>query len=304
MKKKLLLIFFIVILLSTSVFASHRDEEESECGLTNIGQCIINAIIGAITGILNLILYPFVETTLSFLRTQPNVDAFYYLWRTIVSIISVLYVLIIGFSGLYLILKSDSVEGRIKAKSYLKNAIILIILIPSSFYLYDLLLKFTSGLSNIALSHVNESFFYIDYDSIGGAIEETIMYLIYLIAIIITLILLAIRYFFASIAIIFFPISILLYFFPFTQQYGKFMLNLILINLFIPFFASITLAGFSQLAHTGIFQNLQTLLATITFITIDLMLIFLALFSVFTGINQTISFAKGGYEWVTTFPKR
>ena len=130
------------------------------------------------------------------------------------------------------------------------------------------------------------------------------MYLIYLIAIIITLILLAIRYFFASIAIIFFPIGILLYFFPFTQNYGKLILNLILINLFIPFFASIMLAGFSQLAHTGIFQNLQTLLATITFITIDVMLLLLALFSVFTGINQTINFVKGGYEWVTTFPKR
>ena len=303
--KKLFFIFFIVILLSTQVFASHNDDEEStECSFSNIGQCIINAITGAITGILNLILYPFVEITLSFLRTQPNVSAFYYLWRTIVSIISVLYVVVISFSGLYLILRSDSVEGRIKAKTYLKNAIILIVLIPSSFYLYDLLLKFTSGLSNIALNHVNESFFYIDYDSIGGAIEETIMYLIYLIAIIITLILLAIRYFFASIAIIFFPIGILLYFFPFTQNYGKLILNLILINLFIPFFASIMLAGFSQLAHTGIFQNLQTLLATITFITIDVMLLLLALFSVFTGIYQTINFVKGGYEWVTTFPKR
>jgi len=296
MKKILILIIFV--LLINPVFASHNEKEE--CGLTNIGQCIINAITGAIMGLLNFTLSPFIKLSFDFLETAPATSVFYNLWKTVTLMISALYTLLIICSGLYMILRSDNIEGRIKAKQYLKNSIIILILVPASFYLYTGLTEFASILTRIGLNNIDKSFLLIDFSSVSGAVEEIILYVFYLFILIITTLFLGIRYFFASVGIVFFPIAILLYFIPFTQNYGKFLLNLILTTLFIPFFISIILAGFSKLSQVGMFQHFETLLATISFLTIDIMLVLIAFFSIFSVLNTL----KEGSGWVMTYLKK
>ena len=298
MKKILILIIFV--LLVNPVFASHNEKEKEECGLTNIGQCIINAITNAVTGLLNFTLSPFIKLSFDFLETAPATSVFYNLWKIVTLMISALYTLLIICSGLYMILRSDNIEGRIKAKKYLKNSSIILILVPVSFYLYEGLTEFASILTRIGLNNIDKSFLLIDFSSISGAVEEIILYVFYLFILIVTTLFLGIRYFFASVGIVFFPIAILLYFIPFTQNYGKFLLNLILTTLFVPFFISIILAGFSKLSHVGMFQHFETLLATISFLTIDIMLVLIAFFSVFSAFNTL----KEGSGWVMTYLKK
>ncbi|MBI5065992.1 hypothetical protein HZA97_07175 [Candidatus Woesearchaeota archaeon] len=296
---KFFFVLLIFLVLLTPVFAVNEEPTKEECSLMNIKQCIIDVV----AGIFNLPLLPFIQLSLSFLKVQPNIDVFYNLWHTIIIMLSALYVLVFSASGLYLILKSDDLEGRIKAKQFIKNSLIVLMIIPASFYLYQTLLAFSGGLTNLSLNLVDEKFLYIDFSNITKAIEEILMYVFYLGILIITSLFLSIRYFFASIGVVFFPLGIFLYFIPFTKNYGKLILNLTFINLFIPFLASIILAGFSQLSQQGLFVHFETLLATSAFLTIDLMILIIALFCILSGINQSINFFKGGYEWVTTYHK-
>ncbi len=111
-----------------------------KCKLSNLGECVAEAIFESVLNILNLASAPFLNLIKKFLTEPVNISVFVDIWSIIVYILSMFYGLLLVWIGLKFIVSGESPEEREKAKSNLKSVIIMMILIQGSYHVYDLIL--------------------------------------------------------------------------------------------------------------------------------------------------------------------
>jgi len=302
MKKSFLTLFVISLLvLPMSLADSSDSSQDSSCSFFSLLSCLgdIARIVSHTTG---LAAQPFISWVVDLMTTIPNTGVFESAWFTIIGIISIFYIFFLLYSGSVFILNSEDIVKRHSAKESIKNMIIALVLVSSSFYLYNLLIELNSSLTSYVFSNVSPAFFTVTSDSFGNALLQILMIIPYVLILIITCVLLLSRWVFVSLGVIFFPIGIFLYFVPFLKSYGKLIINLTVMLIFIPFICSIIILGCSLLVTAPIVEHFTIIFYIVAFLLVDLVFLLLIRFiinktgmgEVYSGIKTATMMAAGG----------
>lgn len=250
------------------------------CDITNLGSCLVQAFFDFISGTLNTVVQPLLSLVQNLLKSPVNLSLFSSLWAIIVYILSMFYALLIMYSGFQFIISSESPQKRENAKNWLKNIIIMIVLIQASFFIYELVVQIGSFLTTGTLGLVANNFFQITADSTQNASLDLIFFVLYVITLILTSIILIIRYGIVAIGVFLFPLGIFFYFIHPLKSYGIMLLNFLGIAAFINFLDAVFLVGFSMLLNISLFAGIRILVMISAFGLIDLTMFFLMFFSI------------------------
>jgi len=250
----------------------------ADCGITNLAECISESFFNFLLSILNAPVQPLLNAVYSLLTQPVNIDIFSSIWGIIVYILSLFYGILLMYVGFKFIISGHSVEKREKAKSDLANILIMIVLVQSSFYLYSLLNQIIASVTTVTLNMVQQSFFLLTIDNITNIGLEIVLLIPYLISILITLVLLTLRYLIVSAGVILFAIGIFCYFFEPLKHYGKLIINFLISTMAITFFYSIIFLASSMLLDIEVFQNYKILIMIGAFTFVNSTTLIIALF--------------------------
>ena len=270
--KKYFAFLFIFLLLIPLVRA--------DCGITNLADCITQSFFNFLLSILNAPIQPLLDIVHNLLTQPVNTDIFLEVWGVIVYILSMFYGILLMYVGLKFILSGYSPEEREKAKSMLANILIMIVLVQASYYLYSLVIQIASSVSTVTLNMIDSNFFLLTIDNITNVGLELAFLIPYLASIVVTLIILVLRYLIVSVGVILFPVGIFLYFIEPLQHYGKLIVNFLIATISLTFFYSIVFLASSKLIEIDTFQNIKILVMIGAFTFVNIATLFLALFIV------------------------
>lgn len=258
----------------------------ADCSLLNLGSCLTENFFDFLKDILNSPITPFLNTTLDLLSEPISVDLFFSVWVIIIYMLSMFYALLLLYTGFNFMISGYDAAKRENAKAWLRNIVIMIVLIQASYFIYQLAIDLSSAMTAAGLSLIDPDFFLIDADSVSDIGLAILFSFFYMVTLVISALLLTIRYAFVAIGVVLFPIAIFFYYFPPMRQYGSLILNFLGTAIFVIFFDAILLIGFSKLVDIGIFGDMQVLVLIAAFATINLLMISLMLFSIVkAGLN-------------------
>ncbi len=286
--KKIIILLAIALLIIPLVYAE-ENEEEPECKLSEIATCIINKFFEFITSIINLPLQTLLTLVNTLLTAQVSIESLIRFWGIIVYIISILFSLLLLYSGFNFLISGYDAVKRESAKRWVRNTIIMIFLINASYYIYSWFLELSSALTSGVLTLIPSNFFTLTLDSFSNLGLELAFTLPYLIILITTIINLALRYLFVMFGLILFPLGLFLYFFEPLKAYGKLIINTIAIFLFIPFLDSLILLMGSQLLTIDIFTDYKILVMITSFVLVLVLNLILILFVISKSSNVVMN---------------
>lgn len=250
MKKQI--IYLLILINIPLVFAE-------ECGLSNLATCIPEKFNEYFVNLLNAPIQPLLDFIKTLMETSPSIELFYPLWVIILYCISMFYGFLFLYSGLQFLVSGHDIVKREMAKEWLRNTVLMIIMIQASFYLYTLLLDLASVSTSAVLTLVDEEFFLLGIDNLVNIGLEFIFLLFYVITLIFTILFLLIRYLIVCFGVMFVPIGIFCYFIPPLKSIGKLILNIIFLLIFIIFIDAIIMLGCSMLVDIELFENFRIL---------------------------------------------
>ena len=246
-----------------------------ECGLTNLATCIPEKFNEYFINLFNAPIQPFLDFIRSLMEVPPNIDLFYTLWVIIIYCISMFYGFLFLYCGLQFLVSGHDVVRREIAKEWLKNTVLMIILVQASFYLYGLLLDIASVSTSAILSMINEEFFLLTIDNLASLGIIIVFLTFHVLTLLFTIIFLLIRYLIICFGVILIPIGIFCYFIPPLKSYGKLIINLILLFIFIIFIDAIIILGSSMLVDLVVFEGFKIMVMIACFTLINLSYIIL-----------------------------
>ena len=253
------------------------------CKLTNLPECIVNAFGDFLLSIINAPFKPFIETIRLLLIQPANIVVFGRLWAVIIYVISIFYGLFILGAGFNFIISGYNVERREQAKQWLQNIILMIICVQASYLMYTLIAELATRLTSGVISMIDSRFFLLTLDNALNFGLQIVLGIFYLIILFITMLVFAIIYVFSSIGIVFFPFGLFFYFIPPLRDVGRFIINNILIILFLPFFSSLILLGVAELQKS--LPSIKIILMISGFALVDFLLILLAIFAALKAVT-------------------
>src|SRR3989344_3264940 len=104
----------------------------AECGLLNLAVCLPEKFFQYIANVINAPVKPLLGLIKTLLSEPTNLQLFVGVWAIILYIISMFYGFLIIYSGFNLIISGYDSRKRERAKDWLRNIIIMIILIQCS----------------------------------------------------------------------------------------------------------------------------------------------------------------------------
>jgi len=256
------------------------DFEMVECGILDLASCLPEKLMQYTLSILNASLQPFLTLTRNLLTEPIRVDLFVYFWIIIIYMLSMFYAFLIIYSGLQFITSGYDASKRDKAKEWLKNIVIMIVLVQASFFIYQLFIDLSSVMTTATLSLMDNNFFSLTADNLLDVGMQFLFSTLYSITLLSTSLILVVRYAIVAVGVILFPIGIFFYFIEPLKPYGVLLLHFLGICIFITFLDAVILIGFSQLTTLPIFTNFKVLIMIAGFFTINIMMFFLMFFSI------------------------
>lgn len=247
-----------------------------ECGLTNLASCIPEKIYDFILALLNAPLQPLLDFIRTLMETPPSIDLFLSIWAIIVYCLSLFYGLLFLYAGFQFLFSGHNVLKREMAKEWLKNTVIMIVLIQASFYLYKLIIELGAVMTSTILTLVDPHFFLLTADNITNIGLEFLFVFTYVLILLVTTIFLTIRYVTVALGVLLAPIGIFCYFIPPLKSYGRLIIHTLLLNTFITFLAAIIILACSQLITIPLFEHIKILVMITCFSIIDLTFLILA----------------------------
>ncbi len=295
--KRLIAIVLVSFLLFTPVAFAQDEEDEDGCSLSNLGSCLVDAISSFVSKILNAPLQPLV-TLNQFLLSEPvKVDLFYNLWALMLYALSIFYGLLFLYAGFNFIISGHDVLRRETAKTWFRNLLIMIIVVQASYILYQVVLEIASGLTSGVLGLIDPNFFLLTFDNIANIFLEIILLIPYIAVLLLTAVILLIRYAIVASGVALFPIGIFLYFIEPLRAWGRALLSFLGVNIFVTFFASIALLIFSKLTDIGAFSYFKIILMISSFLVVDFLFVYFLFFGIVRAAIRTttsvISKVKG-----------
>ena len=247
-----------------------------DCGITNLASCIPQKIFEFFLSLLNAPLEPLLDLIKNLLQSAPSIALFQGVWAIIIYCISLFYGLLFVYAGFQFLFSGHDVMRREMAKEWLKNTVIMIVLIQASFYLYGLVLDLGSIMTTSILSMVDQHFFMITADNLVNIGLEFLFIFLYVIILLITLLCLTMRYLIVAFGVLFIPIGIFCYFIPPLRSYGRLIINILGMFIFITFLDAIIILACSMLITIPIFQNVKILVMITCFMIINILFFVLA----------------------------
>ncbi|MBT3297914.1 hypothetical protein HN385_03245 [archaeon] len=264
--------FMFLLLFLLIIPTVHADDEE--CGITNLADCIPEKIYEYFLTIINAPILPMLSIIQDLLTVDIDIEVFETLWSVVRYVISFFYVFIFLYTGYVFLTNNSDPIKRAHAKELLRNLFIMIILIQGSFYLYDLTLDINSTMNSTLIEYVDEEFFLITVDSIVNVSLELVLGLTYAFTLLFTMILLMLRYILICLGVISLPIAIFCYFIPPLKPYGKFVLNMLGILIFVTTFDLLIILACSMMVDYALFDDFQILFMITAFSIVNASLIF------------------------------
>jgi hypothetical protein len=258
----------------------------SECGITNLGSCLVEKLFEFILYILNLPIKALLAIINNLMIEPVNISLFAGMWSIIIYILSLFYGILLLIVGFRFILSGSAPEQREKAKKSLMNTILMMVLVQTSYFLYDLILQVVSSITSVIYGMIPASFFLVtsgDFSNIGLELAFIIPYIIILVF---TSIILALRYICVGMGVIFFTIGIFFYFIEPLEAYGKLILNYLGVLISLPIMYAIILLASSKFLEAGAFSDMKILVMIGGFGLINLLTIFFVLFVIFKAANS------------------
>jgi len=285
---KTLIPLLLLLLLLPSAFATE------ECGLMNLASCIPEKMYDFFMGIMNAPLEPILQLNKSLLEEPPSTEIFKGVWAIMVYIASLFYGFLFMYAGGQFLLSGHSALKREIAKEWLKNTVMMIVLIQASYYLYQLVLDVSGILTSSILSLVNEEFFLLTADNIVNVGLEFFFVIFYVFMLFITVLCLLSRYITVASGVILLPLAIFCYFIPPLRSYGKLILNILGAYIFIVCIDAIIILASSMLLEVPLFENVKILIMISCFSWINILYVILtikaALKAVFnSGVGDEIA---------------
>jgi hypothetical protein len=264
----------------------------ADCGLLNLASCLPQAFFEYISSMLNAPIQPLLTLTQNLLSARVDLSLFSSLWAIIIYMLSMFYALLLIYSGFQFIVSGYDFQKRENAKLWLRNIVIMIILVQASFFIYDLFVQLSSVMTSATLSLANQNFFLLTIDNISNVALEIMLFLVYIITLLITSLVLIIRYGIVAVGVVLFPIAIFFYFIPALRDYGLLILNFLGISVFVTFIDAIFLVGFSKLVDISFFANVKILVMISAFGLVNIFMLFIMFFSIIKagiGAYQKVS---------------
>lgn len=259
-----------------------------ECSITNLASCISQNFFDFFLNILNAPIQPLLNMVFSLLTEPVNISLFSGTWGIIVYILSMLYGLLLIYVGFKFIFAGYSVEQREKAKSSLARILIMMVLVQASFYIYELTIELVASLNTAVLNLVPSTFFLLTIDNLTNIGLQFVYLTPYLIAIVITLIFLVLRYMIVSFGVIFFAIGIFLYFIEPLNNYGRLIVNFLFSTIFMTFFYTLIFLASSKLLDLPIYQNTKILVMIGAFSFVNLISIIACIFIIVKASQNVV----------------
>ena len=274
----------IFILSVVSVFA------EESCGITNFASCLPEKIFSYFGKIVTAPL----DSMLTFVKTiiamPANTDLFKDLWATMVYIISMFYGLMFMWSGFQFMVSGYDVVQRDKAKTFLRNTIVMIVFVQCSYYLYLLIIEISEIMTSGVMNIIPQDFFSVQMTGITQAIAYQLFSISLIGILLIVCLLLLIRFLVVSLGVALFPIAIFCYFVEPLNSYGKLMLNFLFSNIFVNFFICLIILAFSRITYSPHFAEFKIYAMMATYLCVIIVMIFVCWFSVIkSAVNSTSS---------------
>lgn len=245
------------------------------CGLTNLASCLPEKMYDFFIELLNAPIEPLLDLTRTLLETAPSISLFEGVWAIVVYCISMFYGLLFIYSGFQFMFSGHNVIKREMAKEWLKNTVIMITIVQASFYLYGLTIELGSVMSSSVLSMVDPHFFMITADNLINIGLEFLFVGAYVIILFFTILFLVMRYLVVCFGVLFAPIGVFCYFIPPLKSYGKLILNLLGMFIFITFLDAIIILACSMLIEISLFENIKILVMICCFMMINLLFLVL-----------------------------
>lgn len=260
-----------------------------ECGLLNLATCIPEKIFDFIINIINAPIKPLLDLTKTLLTEPIRIDTIAPIWAIIIYVLSIFYGLLILYAGFNFMISGHDIIKRARAKQWFQNIFIMIVLIQTSYFLYYLCVDVSAYLTAGVVGLIDENFFLLTADNIVNLGIQFFFGILYVITILISVLLLMLRYLFILIGLVLFPIGVFLYFIPATQGYGKVIFNSLGVYLFIPFLDGIILLICSRILGIPSFENYKILIMISAFSIINFLMIYLLIFTLIKSAIKATS---------------
>lgn len=258
------------------------------CSITDPAGCIAEALFGFIVDLINMSLQPFLNTVKYLLSEPVNISIFSGVWGIIVYILSMFYGILLIWIGVKFILSGESPVEREKAKTSLKNTIIMMILVQVSYYLYSLIISVSSALTKVILNITGNDFFILSSDNYSNLGLQILFLGVYLLNLLMTALILALRYVCVSVGVLFFAIGIFLYFIEPLQDYGKLIINGLIALIFIPVFYSLVFLACSKLIEVQSLQDIKMLITVAAFSLVIIITTIIILFVIIKAAMKVL----------------
>jgi len=252
----------------------------SDCGITNLADCIPEKMAEYLLNLINAPLKPLLNLTKGLLTEPVNVEIFKHLWMIMIYIISIFYSLYFLIAGFNFLIAGFDVGKKETAKQWLKNTLLMIFFVQASYFFYKLILEVASLLSAGVINMIPEDFFLITIDNLVNLGLEMSFGLVYLSVLLTTDVLLGLRYLVVSAGVMLFPIGLFLYFTLPLRTYGKLILNVLMVAIFLPFIQSLMLLCASMILQIPLFENFKILVMISAFTLLNLTMFFLIIFAI------------------------
>lgn len=218
--------------------------------LYNLPTCIVER---AVTTIIDGLVYSskqFLENSLNFIITGPNLSLFCSPYNNVMRIIESLYTLALMGFGTYYIVNANDPAKRAQSKLWIQDLLLMIIVLSFSFNLFKILIDLNQYLTT---SIYNEGF--ADLLNIQNDFSSLIFGLLigfgYAGLSLMTFVTLFSRYLLIPFLLLIFPFAILLYFLPFSKPIGTFILKFTLLIIFMTTADALVILGMSYLLTSG-----------------------------------------------------
>ena len=218
--------------------------------LANLPTCIVDAFFSYIVSGLIASVAGFIDASFQFLFSAPNLNWFCGPYGIVMTVLETLYSIALMCLALMFVVRSNDAEGRLAAKKWLENLLILVVLLAFSFQLFQMMLDFNTYLATSFSGAVQRSVF-MPSGTFTSAIFAFLMLLLIALLLILTFVTLLIRYVLIPFLLLLFPIALFLYFVPWTKSWGKTFLRSIALIVFMTAVDALILLGLSSLFNAS-----------------------------------------------------
>ena len=261
-KQKTTVLLLILLLLVPFVSASHNSTPPPSpplppCNFTNFADCFPQKIAEFFLTLLNSPLQPLLNLIQNLLTANVIISIFEGMSSVVRYLLSFFYIFLFLYAGYTFLLANANPIKRARAKELLRDALIMIVLIQGSFLIYEFLLELSNTVNSVLLTQVDPNFFLLTADNWINFSLQLFFTFIYVMVLILTVLLLGLRYFVVSLGVVLFPIAIFCFYLPPLKSYGRFLLELLAIFIFITTLDLLIILGCSLLLTIPLFQNIK-----------------------------------------------